>query len=127
MPVLSASNRWIPIGNLRIGDTVCSIDSISGRLAVGTVIRADHLKAHHLVQFNDFLTFTPSHPVKTETGWLPAGEINLGSQIRLMSGKEVTIVSIENRDGSFDVVDLAIEPFHSFVVGGIVVHNKPME
>jgi hypothetical protein len=124
MGVLVSSGIYQPIGTLSVGDTVMSIDSKTGRQGAGRVSRLRRLHVKQVLRLNHSLVFTASHPIKTPEGWSPCGNLQPGASICLASGQQEAIHSVELLTGDFEVVDLTVEPYETFIVNGIVVHNK---
>ncbi len=75
---------------------------------------------------SDTVHTTFNHPWLTvDRGWVDAGNLNVGEQVRRLDGSTATVVHIHLMPGEADMYDLTIHSIHTFVVGElqIVVHN----
>jgi hypothetical protein len=88
-----------------------------------TARRTRHV-AREILRINGRLAVTGNHPLLLETGWAPASAVAVGDRMRLASGALERVESVERSVGRFLVIDLAVSPSHTFVVSGVVVHNK---
>lgn len=76
-PVLIADGSWMPIAEVRVGDLVVGGDMTTRRVTA-TASRS-HVGSLVII---DGVRLTPEHPVLTDRGWLPAGEVTLSHQLR---------------------------------------------
>jgi hypothetical protein len=115
------------IGTIQPGERV-TVLSESGPVdaAVREVIHAyrDDLVS---VLVSDGQTFfcSPEHPFKTQTrGFVGASSLAVGEGlVGLQAG--LFVVRVQPCPGTFQVFDLHVDhPDHTFLVGGVVVHNK---
>ena len=85
------------------------------------------------------IELTHEHPLLTQTGWRPAADLSIGSQIIVTdtniskSNNQAlltnsifldTIVSVEMLEGEFEVYDISVPDYHNFVANDIIVHNS---
>jgi hypothetical protein len=60
-------------------------------------------------------------------GWLQAGQLRLGDQLRTASGRDVTVVSLRYHAAKVEVYTLTLGQNHDFFasVARVLVHNTP--
>ncbi len=114
------------IEDLTVGDEVWT-RAPSGELQVGRV-RAVHSAwsmAQRMIVLSDGRTLhaTALHPVATETGWKPAGQLETGESVWSRDGWR-TVVSVTRTGGLVRVFNLEVEPNPNFFANGVFVHNK---
>lgn len=68
---------------------------------------------------------TQKHPWLTARGWITAGQLHLGDQVRQLDGTTATVVALNVIHGTADMYDLTVSNVHTFAVGigQFVVHN----
>jgi hypothetical protein len=71
---------------------------------------------------------SPNHPFKTPDGFIWAGTLQPGTEL-ISTDASVSVLSVTPYPGTFRVFDIRVyHPDHTFLVGGICVHNKePVE
>lgn len=71
---------------------------------------------------------SPNHPFKTPDGFIWAGTLQPGTEL-ISTDASVSVLSVAPYPGTFRVFDIRVyHPDHTFLVGGICVHNKePVE
>jgi Pretoxin HINT domain len=77
---------------------------------------------------NEIITATPEHPFWVAgEGWLEAGHLVCGQQLRTKDGKLIRIESVQRREGRFRVYNFEVANAHTYFVGktSILVHNAP--
>ncbi len=99
----------------------------SGELQVGR-IRAIHpawSMVQSLIVLSDGTTLnaTAQHPVATENGWKPAGQLETDESVWSRDGWR-KVASVTHRGGLVRVFDLEVEPNPNFFANGVLVHNK---
>ena len=81
----------------------------------------------------DTLTGTPNHPfwVDAVRGYVPLGELEVGTELHVQGGGEAILVSTTWRQGEFEVFDFEVEGLHNLYVrgegsdaAGVLVHNS---
>jgi MoxR-like ATPase len=134
----------VPIENLKIGDTVVSVDVASGRSRCNMVSNFFTRRANNLVRVEltdgRHLICTSDHRFLTDAGWVSAGNLPAGS--RLCEGTHSGAGYVAAGDDRFDsnvswatvgtvhaltegaqVFDITVERDHNFLVNGVVAHN----
>ena len=109
---------------LLTGESIASWHPGEGREVDGVVQAIRKTTVPELLCINRALRLTSSHPVLTDRGWLPAGELDGTTRLQLASGRFEAVRTVEIITRPSDVVDLSVTPWASFVVAGVVVHNK---
>jgi hypothetical protein len=69
------------------------------------------------------LNVTALHPVATENGWKPAGQLETGESVWSRDGWR-KVASVTHTGGLVRVFDLEVEPNSNFFANGVLVHNK---
>jgi hypothetical protein len=123
-PVHLPRGRFKDAAKLMVGEPITSWHPDEGCAVDGVVQAIRKTTVAELLCINRGLRLTPSHPVLTDRGWLPAGELSGDTRLQLASGRFETVRSVEIITGESEVVDLSVAPWASFVVAGVVVHNK---
>ena len=114
------------IEDLMEGDEVWT-QAPSGELQVGRV-RAIHTAwsmAQRMIVLSDGRTLnaTAQHPVATESGWKPAGQLETGESVWSRDGWS-KVASVTHTGGLVRVFNLEVEPNPNFFANGVFVHNK---
>ena len=114
------------IEDLREGDPVWT-RAPSGELQVGRVktVHITWSMAQSTIVLEDKRTLnaTAQHPVATETGWKPAGQLEAGDSVWSRDGWR-TVATVTHTGGLVRVFDLEVEPNPNFFANGVLVHNK---
>jgi hypothetical protein len=80
----------------------------------------------HLVLDSGTIETTPNHPYfSADRGWVDAGELAIGEQIRTDSGANAIVLSYTVEATPTPMWDITVEDAHSFFVGqaAVLVHN----
>lgn len=128
--LVSTPTGPIPIEDIRIGQQVTSIsetgDEVTGRVVSTVTGNADAYLQIQLVSAAGelhALNVTGSHPLATGTGWKPARQLCSGELIQSREG-DWRIRAINAVSRKVRVHDLTVEPHHTFLANGVLVHNK---
>ena len=106
------------------GDLVMTWNASTDNACEGRVKLRKRYVAEHLIRFNERIAVTGNHPLLLESGWTLASNIVKGDRMQLATGKFEQVDHIEKLEGRFLVVDLTVTPTETFVINGVVVHNK---
>jgi Pretoxin HINT domain len=116
---------------LRVGDKVEAYDPKTGETGPHTVtavmVNLDPVLEHLSLDSGSIET-TPNHPFFTaDRGWVLAGDLLVGEQIRTESGQNATVVAFTLDATPSTMWDLTVDGAHSFFVGSgaVLVHNCP--
>jgi RHS repeat-associated protein len=130
-PVATTSG-FVAIASLRVGDQVMAYDPKTGETTphiVTAVMVHEDPATEHLVTDAGPIETTPNHPFfTTDRGWIEAGQLAIGEQIRTESGAPATVLSFTIDDHPARMWDLTVDEAHSFFVGSgqVLVHNCPI-
>ena len=124
------------IQTLKVGDQVLAEDPATGKVGVERVQAVIHDPASPLivVELSDgsSIKVTADHPFWVDQGidfrgpgWLPAGQLWPGDQLRTADGHPVRVVGLRYNAGTADVYTLTVANDHDFFVGAaqVLVHN----
>lgn len=129
------------IEDLRVGDVVPSWDEGTGRLVHRRVVRTFRSRPSALVRVTTatgrVLVCTPGHPFATQHGWVPAGDLTTSDHVLEARGVRTSFARVDrvevlepDGDGRFGglcpdghVYNIEVEGTHTYVAGGVVVHN----
>lgn len=115
-----------PIAELEVGDHVLThqgryrpVLACSRRNYDGEILRIK------VKLIGTTLRVTPEHPILTPSGWVPAGELQVGDLVALgvPQGVSFEIERIEGEDYTGLVYNCEVAEDHSYVVEGVAVHN----
>ena len=119
----------VPISEVKVGDMIASMDRRTYARKWCEVTDVRSLKtseAYELITLNGkSIKVTGKHPISTcnERQWTPVEELEVGTWIETEDGPELLSKSI--KDTQFlTVYDLTVDDLHTFIAGGILVHNK---
>lgn len=122
-----------PIEAIQPGDAVLVLEE-SGRLVAAEV--AETIRDHHdqvvTVALSDGqrLTCSLNHRFRTLAGaWVWARDLAPGTQLTPIYAEQAWVTAVEPRAGAIDVYNLHVgHTEHTYIAGGVVVHNaKPDE
>jgi RHS repeat-associated protein len=128
--VATAAGTGVAISSLRVGDKVEAYDPKSGVTAAHTVdavmVHTDPVVEHLATDAGEIET-TPNHPFfTTDRGWVEAGSLFVGEQLRTESGKAASVIGFTLDATPTAMWDLTVDGAHSFFVdsAGVLVHNQ---
>lgn len=112
-----------PISSLLVGDSVLTLGgNDTGQYDV--VVAAYVSEAFSYLKINGALKVTKEHPFKVGDDWVVAGDLRVGDFLVGADGA-VQVVSIEEVHRGVRVYNISVAGAHTFVAGGVLVHNKP--
>jgi hypothetical protein len=116
-----------PIEDVAVGDAVATFDEASQAFTVGTVAQLyPSTNNHHLaLEFSGGRTIkvTRTHHFLTARGWVSAEELVAGDVMTASDGELVTFIAGNRTPGLVEVYNFNVEPTHTYLVRGLVVHN----
>ncbi len=130
--LVSTSEGYKPIKEIKIGDKVYSENPETGEKGLKTVKNVFVKETSKLVHVNvngTEIKATPTHPFwVVGTGWVEAGSLVVGDKLLLYSGKIVTISGIKNETLAkpVKVYNFEVEGWHTYFVSeqSVLVHNS---
>jgi len=114
-----------------VGDTVRAYDEATGTVKSGTV---STLFVHP--ETHDFITLrigtrsiitTPEHPFFVDGRWVKAGQLVAGDTLSLLEEgtlRPLRLDTVTRYSGTETTYNLNVEPYRTYFVDGILVHNK---
>ena len=119
-----------PIEAIAPGDAVVSWSSDDGHLVMARVTAVKRHAARAVLRLRldsgGSLRATGNHLVRGDAGWTRVDRLRLGDGIvTVVDGRaaRATITNVIAEPDAVDVLDLIVEPTHSYVADGVVVHN----
>jgi len=117
-----------PIQDIKTGDVIYTFGSdLSQGLVADEVTGVDVHTVNHILVINGHLKVTPEHVMFINNQWEPIGNAKIGDVLVDESGAPQIITSITAEYGDFTVYNLHIKDNHTFIAGGIYVHNSKGE
>jgi len=126
-----------PIEQLHAGDTVLAEDPKTGKVEAerveATIVHPASELARVALSDGSGVTVTADHPfyvdasaVRTQAGWVQAGDLRAGDRLRDASGRDVSVTEVRYNVGRAVVYTLTVAKDHSFFVGvaRVLVHNS---
>lgn len=138
-----ADGSFKNIEDVIIGDLVKSYDPNQQKFVEGRVTALESPVRNHLTtikfQNGDELKLTNEHPLYTEKGWasidpeatmtdhgMKVKTLRVGQQVRHIAKGWLRVGSIFTKTSRQKVYNLAsVEPYSTYIAGGVVAHNKP--
>lgn len=122
--ILMADGSTRPIEKLLIGDHIKSYDVASRSFREGTVSKVYQYETESYFEFNNQLRVTAEHPLLVNGRWVKAKDVRAGNQLMSASNIPVPVVSVKEVTMRAPVYNLTVEPYETYVAGGVIVHNK---
>ncbi len=122
-PVLIPDGTTRPIEKFKVGDKVLAFDAEGKTFKEDTVKQFFEHDADLYLIVNGHLKVTPNHPVYSDGKWVQIGSLKVGDSLLDSEGKPLTIASIQEIQEKVKVYNLEINPYHTYIAGGVVVHN----
>jgi len=123
-PIQMADGSLKPIEEIKVGDEVIAFDEKTEKFKQDKVTELFQHKADKYLIVNDKLKVTANHLVYSGGEWVQIGRLNVGDMLLNAEGKLEPITSIEEAQGKVLVYNFELNPYHAYVAGGIVAHNK---
>lgn len=116
-----------PIESIEAGDVVLAWDETSGEMKPDTVRQVhEPVEVDLYLVVNGSLRLTPTHPVLSDGEWVKIGQLRPGDSLTAADGAVVPIESIETVEEKVTVYNFAVNPYGTYVAGGVIVHNKKL-
>ena len=116
------SNRRIE--DVVAGDYITTRDQTNSSQKTAKVLENHVSTAAGYMIINTSLKLTPDHILYVNGLWRPAGEIQVGDLLTDQDGNPVKVDSLEWSLGKYEVYNLEIEGYHTYIAEGIWVHNQ---
>jgi intein/homing endonuclease len=113
-----------PIESIEIGEDVLSFDAKTNTFKADKVTETfKHISEGYLI-VNGHLKVTPNHPVYSNGRWVEIGSLKIGDKLTNAQGKEEIIQSMVRITEEIKTYNIEVNPYHTYIAGGVVVHNK---
>ncbi len=122
-PILMTDGSTKPIQKIKKGDGVLSFDEKSNQFKPGRVTKVLRHNVKEYLIINGHLEVTSNHPVLSDGRWVPIGKLKKGSSLVNEKGERVAIDTVEKVSLKVTVYNIKVNPYHTYVAGGYVVHN----
>lgn len=123
-PITMADGSTKPIEQLKVGDTLLAFDEKTA------TFRPDAIKQVFVIAgekeyliINGHIKVTPHHRFYVKDHWVEAGDLAVGDMLLNANSQPIAIASIEHVAREVTVYNLDVNPYDTFIAGGIVVHN----
>ena len=123
-PILMADGSLMSIEDVGVGDILMAFDEETGELKEDKVSKFFKHEANEYLIINGHLRLTKNHPVYSNGEWVEIGKLKIGDNLISAMGKPEAITSIEEIAEDVSVYNLEVNPYNTYIAGGIVVHNK---
>lgn len=124
-PVLLAGGASKPISEIAVGDKILTRQSdMSPRLVEAKVTNLIRHVSPKYIILNGNLRVTPEHRMYVNGIWKTAGLIERGDMLLGANNVQVPVVAVERVSGISDVYNLEVETYHTYMAGGVYVHNQ---
>ncbi len=124
-PILLADGMTKPIEQVQVGDLVLAFDEATGTFKKDRVKKTFvHPDEPGYLLINGHLRVTPNHPVYSNGHWVEIGTLQAGDPLMNAQGQPEPITSVERVEERVTVYNFEVNPYHTYVAGGIVAHNK---
>lgn len=125
---VATSTGWRAIRDLRVGDDVLAFYATDGSTSSYPVTAVHVHRDPTLVTLRidgEQIETTPEHPFLTSEGWVAAGDLQPGSQVRSASATYGTMQQVTTQQRSQNMYNLTVADAHTFFVGhqNWLVHN----
>lgn len=123
-PILMSDGSQKSIEQIRVGDIVVAFDQETETFKQDKVTELFEHKADKYLIVNYKIKVTANHLVYSKGGWIQIGQMQVGDMLLNAEGKPEAIISIEKASENVLVYNFELNPYHAYVAGGIVAHNK---
>ena len=106
------------------GEKVLTRESESSpKLVEAVVSKVEKHVVDQYVVINGNLRVTMEHTMFINRGWKPVALVSHGDKLLTEDSKEVEVKSLSIRYGQFEVYNLKIDKYHTYIAGGFYVHD----
>lgn len=126
-PISMADKSQKFIEQIKVGDMVLAYDEENKELKPDKVTKVfSHPKEDNYLIINGHLRVTPIHPVLSKGKWRQIGELKVGDTLTDVNGQDVPIKDIARIQEKIDVYNFETDPYHTYIAGGYIVHNRKL-
>jgi hypothetical protein len=125
MNILLKDDNWIQAGDITVGMEIYTTHEKTGEWGLYKISHAERMKQMVLsVKIGDkTVTVSDSHKFLTSNNeYISISELAIGSGIKTLGG----LAQLLNKEslGQMDVIKLEVDDAHTYVLEGIISHNK---
>lgn len=122
-PVHMADGSEKPIDLVQAGELILAFDEATKSFKADAVKRAFIARENGYFVINGRIKVTGDHRFYIKGKWKKARKLRAGDSLLTADGQSEDIASVEKKKGEVLVYNLEVNPYHTFVAGGVVVHN----
>lgn len=123
--VRMANGTTKEIDQIRVGDRIATLpDPNAKELVADEVTGVDQHQVTHVLVINSSLWVTPEHRFFINGRWQEIGLAKVGDWLKNEQGRWTTINQIEHHYGDFDVYNLHVKTYKTFIADDYYVHNQ---
>jgi len=123
-PILMSDGSTKPIEEVKVGDKILAFDEETKELKEDSVKLFFEHDAQEYLVVNGSIKATVNHPVYSDGKWMELGQLKIGDNLLSGEGRPVKITDIKLVKEPVKVYNLEVNPYHTYIAGGIVAHNK---
>ena len=122
--ITMANGATNSIATLKPGDSILTRTSDNSKIVKVKVTSIHKATVAGYMIVNQTLRLTPDHILRLNGKWQTAGDIQIGDKLTGQSGQDIEVETLEWQLGKFDVYNLEVKDYHTFIADGIWVHNQ---
>lgn len=123
-PIRMAGEKNKPIEEVKVGDNIQTHRSErDSNFVSAKVTKVEKHLVEQVLFINQSLSVTPEHRMFINGRWQEIGLAKIGDLLLNEMGEVVSITSIEEKYGRFEVYNLKVENFKTYFAAGFYVHN----
>jgi uncharacterized protein YfaS (alpha-2-macroglobulin family) len=123
--ILMQNGKTKKIQDIKVGDFVLTFENEdSNKLVKAKVVGTHSAQEAGYLIINQNLKVTPNHKMFVNRTWQTASNIQKGDVLKSKNGKDLFVHSVEWQKGKFNVYNLEIEKYRTYIADGIYVHNQ---
>ena len=123
--ITMADNTTKPIEEIKVGDMVLAFDEQTGEMKEDIVSHVfSYDKEDTYLVINNHLRVTPVHGFLSKGEWLNIGDLKVGDTLTNTKGEDVPIERIDVIKETVDIYNFEVNPYHTYVANGLIVHNS---
>ena len=124
-PITMSDGTIKLIEDMEVGDMVLAFDKKTKTMKPGKVSHVfDHEQEENYLIINNHLRVTQIHRVLSKGEFTEIGNLKVGDTLTSTKGEFIPITSIHEVKEPVDIFNFEVEPFHTYVAGGYIVHNR---
>ncbi|MFH1360173.1 MAG: Hint domain-containing protein [Candidatus Omnitrophota bacterium] len=122
--ITTADGSQVPIEKIKTGDAVLAYNEDKKETRPDRVTQVFEHDAYEYLVINETLKVTANHPLLANGKWQEAGTLAIGDILLRDTGITETVRSIQTVRKNVKVYNLEVNPLHTYIAQGYIVHNK---